>query len=118
MRTRKVATRKQQKGNKRRRSVAATRRQQRQRGGNAKFQGALLSAKFFLNEQIFPGLRLLNTALLDAQNHSPSEMDDNVASLLHHAKRMEKRAEKIIGKLDAMSAGHTTKSIIRAQTPQ
>ena len=108
---------KQQKGNKRRSSAAATRRHHRQRGGNAEFQSALLSAKLFLDSQIFPGLRLLNMALLDAKKHSPSEMDfEGVTNLLHHAERMERRAEKMREELNAKSAGHTAESIIREKT--
>jgi hypothetical protein len=119
MKTRRVERRKQQKGNKRRSSAAGTRRLHRQRGGNAEFQTALSSAKLFLNDQIYPGMRLLNMALLDAKKHSPSEMDsEDVANLLHHAERMERRAEKMRGELNVMSAGHTAKSIIRAKTSQ
>ena len=111
--------RKQQKGNKRRSSAAATRRHHRQRGGNPDFQSALLSAKLFLNDQIFPGMRLLNMALLDAKKHSPSEMDfEGVTNLLHHAERMERRAEKMREELNAMTHGHTAKKIIQAKTSQ
>ena len=109
--------RKQQKGNKRRSRAAATRRHHRQRGGNTAFQAALSSAKLFLNDQIFPGMRLLNMALLDAKKHSPSEMDSkDVSNLLHHAERMGNRAEKMRGELNAMTHGHTAKSIIREIT--
>ena len=81
------------------------------------FQGDLVLAKFYLKEQIFPGLRLLKTALSDAQKHIRSKKDsDNVASLLHHAERMENRAEKMRGKLDDMTEGHTAKSIIHEKT--
>ena len=111
--------RKRQKGNTRRSSAAATRRHHRQRGGNALFQAALSSAKLFLNDQIFPGMRLLNIALRDAKKHSPSEMDsEDVANLLHHAERMEIRAEKMRGELNEMSAGHSTSGIIHAITSQ
>lgn len=114
MKTRRVARRKQQKGNKRRSSAAATRRHHREGSGNTDFQTALSAAKLFLNNQIFPGMRLLNMALLDAKKHSPSEMDsERVTNLLHHAERMERRAEKMRGELTEMTSGHTAKSIIR-----
>lgn len=117
MKTRRVARRKQQKGNKRRSSAAATRRRHREGRGNTDFQTALLSAELFLNDQIFPGMRLLNMALLDANKHSPSEMDsERVANLLHHAERMKRRAEKMRGELTEMTRGHTAKSIIQAKT--
>lgn len=52
-------------------------------------------------------------ALLDAKTNSPSDADtEKVSSLLHHAERMKKRAEKMREELTVMTLGHTAKSII------